>query len=255
VAPASTRQHSENFDDGTDIGSFSPDERLWVETVLTPMSADDGHRVPDTAQQLKLELPGWVVAVLYHAGTNGPLAAELPAAIDLPVRYDPSTREIIGVDVAATCAELEPCRSSAVRYFERTDSWLAPLRNIAATPRDARRAGASIFKDWKSALGDMAAERGAPSGAAMKCSWTDAEIEAMRRNAAILAIRWQNKPKEREKARAHALQTLALNAEHVRTGSLSLADFEVMIMREEVATAITTEEAASFRGSFGEHAI
>jgi len=248
VAPASTRKAGESFDDGaTNTGSFSPDERLWVETMLTPTSAADGQPVPDSLQQLKLHLPSWVVSVLYSAGTNDPLAAALPASIEVPVRYDPTTRHVVGIVVDEICAELQQYRDAAVRQFQRTDSYLAPLRNTAALPGDALAAGKGLVDAWKSGLSDLAAQARAPSGAATACSWTDAEVEAMRRNAAILALRWQNKPKERDKARARALQALPMSADSVRTGSVSAADFEVTVMREEVSTAITPDEAAAFR--------
>jgi len=251
VAPASTRKYGETFDDGTDTGSFSPNEPLWVETMLTPVSADDGQPLPTGMQQVKLNMPNWMVSVLYHAGTNEPLASELPASVDVPVLFDAATRSVVGVDVDAAGRELEPYREAAVRFFKRTDSWLAPLRNTGALPGDAVRAGKGALKDWKAALGAMADEAKAPAGEATASSWAPSEVEAMRRNAAILALRWEKKPKEREKARARALQMLSLNAEAVRAGSLSAADFEVLVMREEVSTAITSEEAAAFRGEGG----
>ena len=127
VAPASTRKHGETFDDGTDTGSFSANEPLWVETMLTPLSAEDGLPLPTGMQQLKLNLPNWVVSVLYSSGTNEPLASELPPSVDVPVVYDADPRAIVQVDVDATVRELEPYREAAVRFFKRTDSWLAPL--------------------------------------------------------------------------------------------------------------------------------
>jgi len=251
VAPASTRKHGATFDDGTNTGSFSPNEPLWVETMLTAVSAEDGLPLPTGMQQLKLNMPSWVVSVLYSAGTNEPLASELPPSVEVPVRYDAATRSIAGIDVDATARELEPYREAAVRYFQRTDSWLAPLRNTGALPGDAVKAGKGAVKDWKAAIGAMADEAKVPAGEATASTWSPSEIEAMRRNAAILALRWQKKPKERDKARARALQALSLNLEGVRAGSLSAADFDVLVMREEVSTAITHEEAATFRGQGG----
>jgi hypothetical protein len=251
VAPASTRKHGETWDDGTDTGSFSANEPLWVETMLTPVSAEDGLPLPPAMQQLKLNLPNWVVSVLYSSGTNEPLAAELPPSVEVPVVYDAATRAIVQIDVDGAVRELEPYREVAVRYFERTDSWLAPLRSAAALPGDAVDAGKGAVKDWKAALGAMADEARAPAGGATAATWSPEEVEAMRRNAAILALRWQQKPKERDKARARALQALSLNAEGVRAGNLSAADFDVLVMREEVSTAITPEEAAAFRAQNG----
>lgn len=59
------------------------------------------------------------------------------------------------------------------------------------------------------------------------------------------------KPKERDATRARALQALPLNTENVRAGAMSPNDFAVMVMREEVSTAITPEEAAGFRQCVG----
>ena len=251
VAPASTRKHGETWDDNTKTGSFSANEQLWVETMLTPVSAEDGLPLPTGLQQVKLHLPNWVVSVLYSAGTNEPFAGELPPSVEVPVVYDAATRSIAGLDVDATVRELEPYREAAVQYFKRTDSWLAPLRNAGTLPGDAVEAGKGAVKDWKAALGAMKEEARAPAGQATASTWSPEEIEAMRRSAAILALRWQKKPKERDKARARALQALPLNLEGVRGGSMSVADFEVMVMREAVSTAITPEEAAAFRAEGG----
>lgn len=249
VAPASTRQYGQTFDDGTNIGSFSPEEKRWVETTLALTSASDGERVPNAAQGLRLALPAWVVTILYAAGTNDTIAAELPPSIDVPVLYDPMSLEIVQVDVDAVCAELRPFRDVAVRHFRRTDSWLAPLRNAIALPGDAIGAGAGVIGAWKAAITDPANATTTPTDSASSCSWTDAEIESMRRNAAILAIRWQNRPKERDRARAAARKALPMHAQNVRNGSLAMADFEVILMREEVSTAITAEEAAAYRAA------
>ena len=221
VAPASTRKRRDTWDDNTDTGSFSADEKLWVETMLTPVSAEDGLPVPAGLQQVKLNMPNWMVSVLYSAGTNEPLAAELPASVEVPVRYDPSTRAITAIDVAATAQELAPYREAAVNQFKRTDSWLAPFHVARSLPVDA---GKGAAQSWKDAVGAMASEAKQPAGQATASTWSPEEVEAMRRNASILALRWQKKPKERDKARARALQALPLNLESVRAGSLSVAD-------------------------------
>ena len=244
VAPASTRQYGEQHVDGSNTGSFSANERLWIESSLIPVSADDGRPVADGLQGVRQQLPSWVASVLYSAGTNEALASELPPSIDVPVLYDAASRRIIAIDVDAACAELEPHRDAAVRYFKRTDSWLAPLRNAAALPGDAVAGVKGAAKEWTAAIADLSTAPGAGV-----CSWSPPEVEAMRRNATILAQRWQKKPKEREKARGRAQQALSLNAENVRAGSLSAADFDVLVMCEEVSTAITPEEAAAFRHS------
>lgn len=251
VAPASTRQRGETFHDGANVGSFSEKERLWVDITLTPVSAEDGLAVPGGAQQVHVSLPGWVVTVLYQAGTNEPLARELPAAVELPVVYDAATRAVVEVDAEAAASELEPYRSAAVGHFKRTESWLAPLRNVAALPGDAVDAGRGVVRRAKDAIGEMRQETAPSAGASAPSSWTTEEVEALRRNAAILAVRWEKRPKEREQARAAALQALPLQAEQVRAGSVSAADFDVMVMREEVSTAISPSEAAELRALAG----
>lgn len=247
VAPASTFLQGETFDDNADTGALSLDESHWIDTSLTVISAEDGLAVPGGLQKVKAKVPYWLMVVLRQSGTNEELAGLLPAAVVAPVRLDAATRTIVEVDVQGLEAELASYRDVVAPYFKKNDSYLAPFRNAAAAPGDALKAGKGMASAWKDALKDLAADAKVPAGTATGASWSAADVEAMRRNAAILALRWQNKPKERDRARASALQALPLAVANVRAGALSAADLEVMVMREEVSTAITAEEAAAYR--------
>lgn len=69
----------------------------------------------------------------------------------------------------------------------------------------------------------------------------------MRHQAIILAHRFELHPREREQARTFALQSLPMQADAAARGVLAREDFEAMVMRELVSTAITEDEAAAFR--------
>lgn len=189
--------------------------------------------------------------VLYYSGSNERLAASLPATIDLPVTIDPTTRRIIGIDIDAAALELEPYRALAVEWYKRTDSFLAGPRNLASVPGDAVAAAKDAASAWISATHDAVADMANPDAAATRCSWSTDEIEAVRRNAVILAVRYQKKPKERQKAHYRAVQMLKMQLESLRAGAMSQADFDVMVMREEVSTAISADEARQFRRDAG----
>ena len=186
-------------------------------------------------------MPNWLMWALYSAGTNDPLAARLPASIEVPVTFDPTTRRIRSVDVEATMREFDGLRPAVVEHLKGTDRWLA-------RPGDVASAASAAVSTWKDAVGDLVAGARNP---AVTSSWSPDEVEAMRRNSAILAVRFQQKSKEREKARARALQALPLQLQNVDSGAMSAGDFEVMVMREEVSTAITADEAATFRRNAG----
>jgi hypothetical protein len=243
VAPASTRQHGDS-DASSQAGGLSPDERLWVQATLYPTSVADGGAVVNEWQSVRASVPNWVMCVLYSAGTNEPLAAKLPASIEVPVTFDPTSRRIRSVDVEGAMRELDGLRAAVVEHLERADGRLV-------LPGDVASAASAAVSDWKDAVGDLVA--GARNPQAVTSSWSPDEVEAMRRNAAILAVRFQLKPKEREKGRARALQALSLQLQNVATGAMTAGDFAVMVMREEVSTAITADEAAAFRRDAGLH--
>jgi hypothetical protein len=243
VAPASTRQHGDS-DASSQAGHLSPDGRLSVQTTLFPTSVADGGVVVNEWQSIRASMPNWLMWALYSAGTNDPLAARLPASIEVPITFDPTTRRIRGLDVEATMRELDGLRPAAVEHLTGDGSWLS-------LPGDVTSAVSSTVSTWKDAVGDLVS--GATNPQAATSSWSPDEVEAMRRNAAILAVRFQQRSKEREKARARALQALPLQLQNVATGAMSAGDFEVMVMREEVSTAITADEAAAFRRDAGLH--
>lgn len=251
VAPASTFLQGETFDDNTDTGGLSLDESHWIDTSLTVISAEDGLAIPGGLQKVRAKVPYWLMVVLRQSGTNEELAGQLPAAVVAPVLLDATTRTIVELDVQGLETELASYRAVVAPYFKKHDSYLAPFRNAAAAPGDALKAGKGMASAWKDALKDLAADAKVPAGTATGSSWSAADVEAMRRNATILALRWQNKPKERDRARASALQALPLGAANVRAGSLSAADFDVLVMREEVSTAITGDEATAYRREAG----
>lgn len=251
VVPASTRERGADPADGTEWGSLSPNERAWVALQVTPLAADDGLPVPTEPQEAYVAVPRWVAIVLRQAGTNEPLGRSLPARLEVRVHYDAATRRVVGIDAEHTTAELEPHRPVAVEHFCETDSILAPLRNVASMPRDAIAAGRDLLSTWTDAASALNRDAGGGPGGPPSPSWSADEVESMRRNAVILAARFQQKPKEREQARAVALQSLSLNAANVAAGVLAPADFEAMVMAQEVSTAITAEEAATFRSAAG----
>lgn len=245
VVPASTRRRLENE------SNLSADSRVRSTTHLVAVSAADGLPVDSGVRAVDAALPNWLRVVMDEAGANRPLSPRLPERLEVDVTIDAVARTIVTLDVDAAVREHAELRGIGVHDFERTDSVLAPLRNAVELPGAARRGVRRLFGAWRDAVSEMVADVRTGTEGQARPSWTDAEIEQMRRQATVLAHRFELHPGEREQARTRALTALPMQAEAAASGALAREDFDAMVMRELVSTAITAEEAATFRRAAG----
>lgn len=241
VVPAGTRRRLGNE------SNLSADSRARSTTRLVAISAADGLPVDTGVRTLHATLPNWLRVVMDEAGANRPLSPQLPDRLEVDVTIDAVERTIVALDVDAAVREHAALRAIGVEDFKRTDSVFADVRNVAELPGSARRGVRQLFGTWRDAVAEMVSDVRAPSDAPPRRSWTDAEVEQMRHQAIILAHRFELHPREREQARTFALQSLPMQADAAARGVLAREDFEAMVMRELVSTAITEDEAAAFR--------
>ena len=110
-------------------------------------------------QVLKARVPNWVAELMWWAGKERLDGREMiPGPMDLPVWVDPATGAVIEVHEDSLVNELTPLREEAVWLWKRTESFLAPVRATVGTPGRLARLGGSLVKEWRSAIGEMAAD-------------------------------------------------------------------------------------------------
>lgn len=228
--------------------NISPDGLLRSRVNLTVVSVTDGGAFDPQLQVVDAQLPGWLVIVFDRAGSNDDIAAQLPRRVQVDVWVDRSSRRIVEIDVDRAAIELQPCREVAVHTWKREVGAFAAAYNVVEAPGAVWRGLRSLVKSWSGAVSTFA---GPAPGEGPRPGWTPEEVEQMRRQAEILALRYQKHPAEREGMRRSSLDSLPAHAQQYAAGQLHRADMEALLMQAETATWVTPDEAAGFRRQAG----
>ncbi len=233
--------------------NFSSRDRVRTSVLVDLLSRSDAGPVQGGQQRVDARLPNWLTIIFFSAGTNDSISDTLPARVEVDVVVETASGRVTAIDVEAAELEYSPYREAAVKEWKETEGVLAPIRNMIALPGAARRATRGLFTAWKDALAefvsDLKSDPGSPSNPVTMASHTPAEVEQLRRSAVILSYRFQNEPKEHQRARESALQAAPSMVASTRGGVRSIADFEEWLMFQSVSTAITEDEALSFRAA------
>ena len=208
--------------------------------LLEAIGADDGGPVAPGSQRVTVRLPNWVRHVLYDAGSNEGEWADLPAELQVPVLLDAADRTIVAMDVDAAAAELEPYRDVGTRAFKENDAILAPVRQAVQLPGVALREAKGFVSTWSKVFRDR-------GGGGEDRPLDPVELEQRRRTAAMLRVRLERKPKERQKIRSGVLANGPSMAASVRAGAYPSHDFDAWVMFQETSGVISAEEAAALR--------
>ncbi|MCB0967242.1 MAG: hypothetical protein KDB37_10435 [Ilumatobacter sp.] len=215
-------------------------------TVVLHLIVDDGSS-SSGSQRVTARVPNWLQVVYLYAGTTRGPWQQLPTDVTVPVWID-ATGRVVDVDVDRSADELAAHRTVARSYWLDTDAPLSSVRHLARLPGDVStgiRRGRAMLRDAVRSV-----RRGVAGGAsdvAAAPAWTDEEAEAARRNAVTLRARLEQRPGERERLRATALEAGPSNAEQVRAGLRHPVDFEHWLMVQEVSGVLTVEEVGRLR--------
>ena len=116
-------------------------QHYWVEAGL-------GAR-----QDVTFRAPVWTYQLLYWAGREREFGdgIQIPGPIDIPVWADPTTAEIIAVDVDRMVAELQPSFEIAKRIWKEDDAPLAVARTVMKSPKLAK----GLLRKIKDEVGDV----------------------------------------------------------------------------------------------------
>jgi hypothetical protein len=131
-----------------------PGQPAWAEAGL-------GAR-----QDVTFHAPVWTYQILHWAGRERPFGdrEELPGPIDIPVWADPTTGQIIAVDVDGMVAEMQPLFDWAKRVWKEEDAPLAPVRTVLRSPKLAKGLLRKAKEQVVEVVGDLRAmgDSGAP---------------------------------------------------------------------------------------------
>jgi|JI10StandDraft_1071094.scaffolds.fasta_scaffold14020_4 hypothetical protein len=245
IAPTGTRSLYENE------SNVSADSAVRCHVHLTALSAADGGPVDPTLTKLEARLPNWLRYVFHSAGATDELSKQLPPRIEVNVAIGVQSRRCVAIDVDGAVRDLQPFRAAAVDDWKHSEAALAPVRNLLSAPKAGLKALRGLKGGLKDLVGDIkdigASGPGPGGGAAPKPSWKPDEIDAMHRQAAILALRYQTRPEEYARARNMAVQSLPSHAQQAAAGQIHRADFDAMLRRELIATTISQQEADEYQ--------
>lgn len=245
VVPVSTgnlgSQEEGNFN------NFSARSRVKSKTVLVAVSAEDGGPVHDGQQRVVADIPNWMRFVMYYAGSNDGISAELPAELHVPVLIDAAARTIHALDVDEAAAELEPHRKAGTREWKETEAPLAIVRNAVKLPGEALRLAKRVPAEARDLVEDI---RGIGSSTVAPLSAE--EREQQRRTAKVLRFQLENEPKTYAKLRDGAVQHGPQMARSVAAGVYTADHFDAWVEFQELSGVISAEEAATLRATAAE---
>ena len=134
-------------------------------------------------QRIRARLPNWLRLTLQYSGSNQGFGDELPAQVDVPVRFEAGTTRIVEMDVDATAAELERYREIARRWWLETEAPLAPARAVVAAPREALRGAKGLLSAWRAGARDLKDDLSGARRGATQAGMSPKEIEQARKSA------------------------------------------------------------------------
>jgi len=86
-------------------------------------------------QRVNRSYPLWMVQVFRDLASDRPLGKQLPRALDVPVRIDPTTGKVKQLDLDALADELAPHRELATETWRRQHGLLSPVTAVTEAPR------------------------------------------------------------------------------------------------------------------------
>ena len=223
--------------------NLSPDSVVATRLLVVVRPDDTGG--DDRAQEVTAGVPNWLRVVFCYAGSNHGLGADLPAEVEVDAQVDPASGAVVSVDVDAAARDLAAYRDVATRWWKETDAPLADLRGLKALPGDVVRGVKGFAGTWRQAVSDLRADAAGGGGAAP--AHGEAETEQLRRSSATVRHRLQGNAKQRDKARASALEAGPMMVVNMRSGSMSASDLESWLAFQVGSGAVTEAEAAEWR--------
>jgi hypothetical protein len=227
--------------------NFTADSRVRCDVNLTALSAADGQPVDPTLTKVEADLPNWLLRVFYSAGNTDELSESLPPFIEVNVAIGQQSRRCVAIDVEGAIAELQAYRDVGVDDWKHEGSALAPVRNVLGAPKQGWKA----LKGLKGGMKDLVADvkglgaSGPPTGGS-KPSYTPEQVEQIRRQAAILGLRYQQHPNEYAQGRNAALQAMPMYVQMLHSGAIHPNDFDVELMRHATSGALNQQEAEDY---------
>lgn len=118
-----------------------PSVHYWAESGL-------GAR-----QDVRFRAPTWTYQLLFWAGRERTFGdgVQVPGPVDIPVWADPSTGQVVEVDVDRMVVELEPQFEDAKRIWKEEDAPMAGARTVLKAPKLAK----GLLRKIKDEVGDV----------------------------------------------------------------------------------------------------
>lgn len=107
-------------------------------------------------QDVRFRAPTWAYQLLFWAGQEREFGdgLQVPGPVDIPVWADPTTAQIVEVDVDRMLAEMEPQFELAKRIWREEDAPMAGARTVLRAPRLAK----GMLRKLKDEIGDVVGE-------------------------------------------------------------------------------------------------